>query len=134
VTRFVFRTFGINGLRQHVRRGILLCEEITLLLSQQPDLFEVVTQPRFGVVTFRIKPGGDIANDNPVEYDRTSNETTRRVCAELNASGSFYVTGCEIGHLFVIRLVTTHNGNNIESIKSLVAAVVTIAREETTAN
>ncbi|CZT16870.1 related to aromatic-L-amino-acid decarboxylase [Ramularia collo-cygni] len=128
---FVFRTFGINGLRKHVRDGILRCEEIAPLLVERPDLFEIVSKPCFGVLTFRIRPGdGSISDGNFGEYNRRSNDVTRRVCEGINATGSFYVTGCEVEGFYVIRLVTTHNGNSFDSMRLLVNKLIEKATRE----
>lgn len=56
---FVVRSYGIEGLRSHIRRTVRLGELCTKLVTESKDgkqLFELVVEPAFGLTCFRIQP------------------------------------------------------------------------------
>lgn len=125
VTRFVFRTFGLEKLREHLRKGISLGEEFTSFLQQKDDLFEIVDGPRLGVVAFRINPS--LFDSNSSSQHQWSNDATRQICRDLNASGDIFITGCEVDGRYVIRMVTTYVSSSSKSICQIFSSIVQIA-------
>ncbi|KPI43939.1 Aromatic-L-amino-acid decarboxylase [Cyphellophora attinorum] len=53
---FVVRTFGLEGMREHISRTIRLGELFAGLVGERRDLFEVVARPAFALTCFRLKP------------------------------------------------------------------------------
>ncbi|KAJ9650621.1 hypothetical protein H2198_010076 [Neophaeococcomyces mojaviensis] len=56
---FVVRSYGIEGLRAHIRRTVRVGEHCAKLVTESKDgkeLFELVTKPAFGLTCFRIRP------------------------------------------------------------------------------
>lgn len=57
---FVVRTYGIEGLRAHIRRTVRCGQYFESLVTDSDegkDLFELVSKPAFGLTCFRIRPG-----------------------------------------------------------------------------
>ncbi|KAL8715297.1 MAG: hypothetical protein Q9225_006431 [Loekoesia sp. 1 TL-2023] len=53
---FVLRSYGINGLKRHVRRHIELGERFAeWVRNEGRDLFEIVSGPRFALTVLRVK-------------------------------------------------------------------------------
>lgn len=56
---FVVRTYGIEGLRAHIRRTVRVGQHFEKIVTESEEgkqLFELVVQPAFGLTCFRIKP------------------------------------------------------------------------------
>ena len=54
---FVMRCYGLEGMREHIRRTVRLGEVMEGWVRGRGDLFEVVGVPRFALTCFRIRPG-----------------------------------------------------------------------------
>ena len=53
---FVLRSYGVNGMKNHVKRHIRLGEEFARWVEcERDDLFALVAQPRFALTVFRVK-------------------------------------------------------------------------------
>lgn len=52
---FVVRSYGLTGLRGHIRRTVKLGMGFEGLIRWSDKLFELVAQPAFGLVCFRVK-------------------------------------------------------------------------------
>lgn len=53
---FVMRTYGMDGLRGHIRNSISVGEAFRDLVMGRADLFEIVAEPRFALTCLRIRP------------------------------------------------------------------------------
>lgn len=56
---FVVRTYGIEGLRAHIRRTVRVGQYFESLVTDTDkgqQLFELVTKPAFGLTCFRVRP------------------------------------------------------------------------------
>ena len=56
---FVVRTYGIEGLRAHIRRTVRVGQHFERLVTESKEgseLFELVSKPAFGLTCFRIRP------------------------------------------------------------------------------
>lgn len=52
---FVIRSYGLNGLKAHIRKTIGLGNIFADLVRSRSDLFEIVTKPAFCLTVFRVK-------------------------------------------------------------------------------
>lgn len=53
---FVLRSYGINGLKRHVRRHIELGEEFAAWVTDEAeDLFKLVSRPKFALTVLRVR-------------------------------------------------------------------------------
>ncbi|MEM6928087.1 MAG: pyridoxal-dependent decarboxylase [Myxococcota bacterium] len=84
----VFRSYGLQGLREHVRRHVTWGRQFASWVEADPR-FQVVAEPHLGLVCFRHR-GGDEANDRLIEA--------------LNATGRVYLTATRVRGQRVLRL------------------------------
>jgi aromatic-L-amino-acid decarboxylase len=84
----VLRTYGLEGLRAHIRSGVALATELAELVRAD-ERFELVTEPVLGLVVFRLVAGDD---------------ATMRVMEELNASGVAYLSHTKVEGVAAIRV------------------------------
>lgn len=85
---FVLRSFGVEGVQAHVRRGIDLAQELAGWVEAEPD-FEVAAPHPFGLVCFR-HTGGDGAN--------------QRILEAVNGSGEAYITHTVLDGAYTLRV------------------------------
>ena len=85
---FVIRSYGLAGLRAHVRNHIELADQFASLVESSPD-FEVVTDHPFGLVCFRHR-GGD--------------EVNQQIMDTANRSGEIYLTHTRVDDRLTLRL------------------------------
>lgn len=114
---FVLRAYGVRGLQDHVRRGVVLAESLEAKLRSRPDLFSIFTAARFGLVTLRVR--GD---DEP-----SVNARTEQLYNAINAGGAFYLTSTAIGGKFAIRVSTSVAAVRDEHIDKLFGLLVDVA-------
>ena len=84
----VLRTYGLEGLRQHVRDGVALAERFADLVAAD-DRFELVTEPALSLVVFRLRSG---------------DEQTLAAMEAVNASGEAYLSHTTVERRAAIRL------------------------------
>ena len=84
----VLRWYGATGLQAHIRAGVSWAQRFAGWVSEHPD-FDLVAPAPLSLVCFRHR-GGDEAN--------------RRILAELNDSGHFYLTHTVLDGRYTLRL------------------------------
>ncbi|MDH3707794.1 MAG: pyridoxal-dependent decarboxylase [Acidimicrobiia bacterium] len=85
---FVLRSYGLEGLRAHIRRHVGLAHELAGWITEHPD-FEVVGPVPLSLVCFR-HTGGDEAN--------------QAIMDRVNRSGAVYLTHTRLDDQVVLRL------------------------------
>jgi aromatic-L-amino-acid/L-tryptophan decarboxylase len=124
---FVMRTYGIEGMQEHIRRTTRLGELFADLVRQREDLFEIIAQPAFALTCFRVKPaalehqphanGSVVANGSvdpsfqpPAskvgELEQTANVLTKQITDLINERGEVFLTGSNAGGKTFIRVVS----------------------------
>ena len=93
----VLRTYGLSGLRAHIRDGVELAEHFAALVEDDAR-FELVTEPSLSLVVFRLVEG---------------DEATLAAMHRLNASGIAYLSHTMVEGRAAMRLAvgswrTTH--------------------------
>ncbi|KAI0874093.1 pyridoxal phosphate-dependent transferase [Hypoxylon argillaceum] len=94
---FVVRTYGVRGLQAHVRKHVGLAEAFAALLRSRPDLFEIVTGPRFALTAFRLKGKGPAATVLEI------NALTKKSYDDVLADGQIFLSSTVVGGVFAIR-------------------------------
>ncbi|PNY26533.1 Aromatic-L-amino-acid decarboxylase [Tolypocladium capitatum] len=92
----VLRAYGVRGLQEHVRRGVLLGEKLEAKIREREDLFTVFTPARFALVTLRVNGDGE----------EQINARTEGLYEAINAGGQFYLTSTVVNGKFAIRVCT----------------------------
>ncbi|KAJ3120035.1 hypothetical protein HK100_000056 [Physocladia obscura] len=94
---FVVRTYGLEGIRAHIRKHIQQCIIFENHLLARPNLYKIVTQRSLALITFSIVP--------PSESKWSANDLTNAVCDAINADGEILVTHTVLNGVDVIRFV-----------------------------
>ncbi|KAI1176637.1 pyridoxal phosphate-dependent transferase [Nemania sp. FL0916] len=94
---FVIRTYGITGLQAHIRKHVGFAEDFAALLRSRPDLFEIVTGPRFALTAFRLKSKS--ADATVLEI----NALTKKSYDDVLAGGEIFLSSTVVGSVFAIR-------------------------------
>ncbi|KAI1468798.1 pyridoxal phosphate-dependent transferase [Daldinia caldariorum] len=92
---FVIRTYGIEGLRAHIRDRIKYGKTFGELLGTRPDLFEIIAGPRFALTVFKM-----------AKRDSTpagQNEFTKKVYNAIVEDGRIFLSSTMVGNVFAIR-------------------------------
>jgi aromatic-L-amino-acid decarboxylase len=84
----VLRTYGLEGLRAHVRSGIALARRVADMVAAD-DRFEMVTAPSLSLVVFRLRAG---------------DAQTMAAMEAVNASGEAYLSHTTVEGRTAIRL------------------------------
>lgn len=128
---FVLRTWGVEGLRQHIRHHIRLGELFADLVRSRSDLFTILTPPRFALTVFAVKSAksakahlnGEISGGDPrpsqdqhvpVDPDaddaqlQKANEMTKEVYTIIDESKEFFLTSSVVGRAYAIRMVSAN--------------------------
>ena len=100
---FVLRSYGVAGLRHHVREHVALAGGLAEQVEQHPQL-ELVAPTPFGLVSFR-HVDGDIATD--------------ALAAEINNSGWAYVTPSKLDGRSFIRVSIGQTNTTAEHVDRL---------------
>jgi aromatic-L-amino-acid/L-tryptophan decarboxylase len=93
---FVTRSYGVEGLREVLRRHVALAHELAGWIEETAG-FELMAPVPFGLVCFRYRPDGSA--------DAALNDLNRRLLARVNATRRVHLTHTELGGRYVIRLV-----------------------------
>lgn len=85
---FVLRSYGAEGLREHIRRHVALASDFAARVRGD-DRFVLAAPPALGLVCFRHRDG---------------DEATEALMKRLNESGALYLTHTRLDGRFVLRL------------------------------
>lgn len=145
----MLRTYGVAGLRSHVRKGIKLGETFHSLVRSRQDLFRVLTPPAFALTVLTVKStndrdrpqkdevpmpemSGSLIKGEGKEQDQ-ENEITREVFEKINAGGQFYLTSTILKGVYAIRVVSANelaDEEHIQTAFEVLVATTEIAQEE----
>lgn len=153
---FVIRTYGVNGMKAHVRRHIELGEKFAGWIRERPDRFRLVTPPAFALTVFTVVPPtrtsrkldgvpGNAATEPSVNEGlatddiepKTSgrghvdeaNALTKEVYERINASGKVFLTSGVVNGIYAIRVVSANEKANETSMRAAFELIVDIAEQ-----
>jgi aromatic-L-amino-acid decarboxylase len=128
---FVLRTWGVEGLQQHIRHHLKLGDLFADLVKSRSDLFSIFTPPAFALTVITVNAsrgqrphleaatnGGDprpyeeshkAIEPEPSEEDlQKANEATKTVFETIDNKKEFFLTSTVIGGVFSIRVVSAN--------------------------
>jgi len=107
---FVMRSYGLNGMKAHIRKTIELGNVFAELVRGRSDLFEIVTKPAFGLTVFRIKnPQASRESSAAIcPKDEVADGITKKVYELINSRGEIFITSTVIDGVYVIRVVSAN--------------------------
>ncbi|CAL8131502.1 unnamed protein product [Orchesella dallaii] len=109
---FVLRSFGVQGLQEHIRKGVRLAARFEAMVAAD-SRFEISAKRHLGLVVFRLR--GD-------------NELTETLLKRLNASGKIHCVPASLKGRYVIRFTITSPQTTVEDICTDWAVVKETAR------
>lgn len=95
---FVIRSFGMEGIRKVLRHHMELNEYFASKMESSPH-FELIMPPFASFTGFRLKVSG--VNDL-----EKMNEINKQFLAELNNSGTIYLSHTKINGQYILRMIT----------------------------
>ncbi|KAJ9609986.1 hypothetical protein H2200_006316 [Cladophialophora chaetospira] len=136
---FVVRSYGLEGMRAHIRKGVKNGEVFADLVRDRSDLFEIVGTPRFALTCFRVQPSALPEQRSTAELDsdfapsatadlqkeQDANETTKSIGELINERGEIFVTCSSTAGKSFMRVVS---GNPQSEEKYLRGAFEIIVR------
>lgn len=142
---FVLRTYGIAGLRSHIRKGIKLGETFHSLVRSRQDLFRVVTPPAFALTVLSVKLTGELYLSHVDEglepgtsgglikeewkTQNQENEITREVYETIATEGQVSLTSTVVKGAYAIRVVSANELADEEHIQKAFEMLVRTAEK-----
>ncbi|MEO8088894.1 MAG: pyridoxal-dependent decarboxylase [Gemmatimonadales bacterium] len=94
---FVIRSYGLEGLREMVRRHVRLAGELASWIEAAPG-FELMAPVPLGLVCFRYRPAGMNGDDPRLD------DLNAALLARVNATRRVHLTHTRLGGQYVIRV------------------------------
>lgn len=94
---FVIRSYGTNGIRELIRKHLLLAQRLLKLINNAPD-FEIMATMNFNTICFRYKPAG-IKDEQVIDGLNAELENT------VNNSGKMFITHTKLNNKYSLRFV-----------------------------
>ena len=127
---FVLRTYGVNGLKAHVRKHIVLGEKFAAWIREREGPWVIVTPPAFALTVITIAlpaqskgtlPNGmteqrltegpassqELSSTSEEIRDRT-NALTKKIYETINAAGEIFLTSAVVKDIYAIRIVSAN--------------------------
>lgn len=133
---FVLRTYGVAGLKNHIRNHIQLGEMFHGLVKSRPDLFRVLVPPAFALTVLTIvaprhgsaqpetnghltngESNGGANSEAPIgeteiikssATDNHANTLTQEIYERINAEGKIFLTTSVVKGVYAIRVVSAN--------------------------
>ena len=101
---FVMRSYGIDGLKKHIRNHIELGDIFHSLILSRPDLFRVITKPAFAVVLFTVVPPLELVNSSPASNPVSADAMTKEVHNTIKQKEDILLLGVPVDGVYAIRV------------------------------
>jgi aromatic-L-amino-acid decarboxylase len=103
----VIRTYGVEGLRDKVRKHIHIAAELAEMISKESD-FEILAPVVISVVCFRFKPQGHTEDELNVLNEKLNHL--------LNDTGNLYLSHTVLNGKYTLRMVTAQTNVTPEHV------------------
>ena len=146
---FVLRTYGVNGLKAHIRRHLSIGEKFASWVREREDLWQIVAPPAFALTVITVAlpshldgtvPDGmteprvtdGVANPNVLpstsekDRDRT-NALTKTIYERINAAGEIFLTSTVVKGIYSIRIVSANEKADEEHLRRAFEILVNTA-------
>ena len=94
---FVIRNFGIEGLRERVKKHIELAQAQKETIENDPG-FELLAPVPLNTICFRFHP-------SYIDDDKKLNELNSKLLEKVNGSGELFITHTKLNDVFTLRMV-----------------------------
>lgn len=129
---FVMRSYGLNGMKAHIRKTVGLGNTFADLIRARSDLFEIVTKPAFALTVFRVKNPRSAAESNgigTVKKDQEADGITKKVYELINSRGEIFITSTVIDGVYVIRAISANPLAEVKYVRNAFDILVRTAEE-----
>ena len=135
---FVMRTWGVTGLREHIRHHLALSKLFASLARSRSDLFTILVPPAFALTVLTVRPrrgGQDVAKDStavigPDHSDlKETNEVTEAVYSLVQQNQEIFLTSSVVAGVYAIRVVSANPLAEEKYIRAVFEALVAAAEE-----
>ena len=150
---FVMRSYGIYGMKAHIRKTVKIGEVFRGLVEERNDLFEIVAPPRFALTCFRVEPGvvsgpkamngsadapaevkdeafmGDFIPNPHAEAEADANAVTKEIAELINQRGEIFITSSTAAGKCMIRVVSGNPNAEEKYVRSAFDIVVKTTEE-----
>ncbi|EWC46313.1 hypothetical protein DRE_04484 [Drechslerella stenobrocha 248] len=124
---FVTRSYGVQGLRAHVRKALDGAAAFTQLVRADTVRFELVAEPAFALNVVRVRPPPGVVGqleggEAGAGFARRCNEVTKKVADRVNKEGKIFITPTVLGHgeesITAIRVVGAAPGVQVADLEN----------------
>lgn len=149
---FVLRTWGVEGLRAHIRHHIRLGVLFADLVRSRADLFSILTPPAFALTVIGVLPARGVRPDAVATHDETepppdqdshimavprlveddlqaANDNTRKVYAIIDEKKDFFLTSSVVDGMAAIRVVSANPLAEEKYVREVFDALVAAAEQ-----
>ncbi|KAK0332870.1 hypothetical protein LTR94_023183 [Friedmanniomyces endolithicus] len=127
---FVLRTWGVEGLKRHIRHHLKLADLFVELVKSRSDIFRLLTPPKFALTVLTIKPRdgkplelAEVIKGDPRPFQdqqipidpetddqelQKANDITKEVYTKLDETKEFFLTASVVGGVYTIRVVAVN--------------------------
>lgn len=137
------RTYGVQGLKAHIRSTVKLGELFHSLVLSRPDLLTVLTPPAFALTVITIVPrrasavlsssnevhSNDFTPDAGSQATMEANALTKEVYELSNSRGEIFLTSAVVGGTYAIRVVSANPKAEEKYIRNAFEIIVRTAEE-----
>ncbi|KAG6557398.1 hypothetical protein Mapa_000667 [Marchantia paleacea] len=104
---FIMRLYGASGLRNYIRKHILIAKHLESLV-QTSDRFEMVAPRNFSLICFRLKP-----LENDTDNGKTVNAT---LLEAINSRGDCFLTHTVLDGVFTLRMAVGSTRTELQHV------------------
>ncbi|KAJ5579626.1 uncharacterized protein N7459_005611 [Penicillium hispanicum] len=129
---FVIRSYGLNGMKAHIRKTIGFGDIFAGLIQSRSDLFEVVAKPAFALTVFRVKNPKASTDNNGAAVcikDEVADGITKKVYELINSRGEIFITSTVIDGVYVIRVVSANPMAEEKNVRNAFDIIVRTTEE-----
>lgn len=152
---FVIRTWGVEGLRAHIKHHLKLADLFVSLVKSRSDLFTIITPPAFALTVLTVNPTpkqpapkpssteGEPDAQHTVPYQDShvaiipqqpdsdtltrANEVTKQVYEIIDKEKKVFLTSSLVGDAYAIRVVSANPLASEEGIRKVFGLLVEAA-------
>ncbi|MCJ1308779.1 hypothetical protein MMC25_002434 [Agyrium rufum] len=154
---FILRTYGVSGLKAHIRNHLRLGDIFANWIRSRPDLFRIVTPPAYALTVIAIVPKGVNSNVRLTNGDgetmpevadglvnsgkaiadtgaddemvKRANEVTKKVYDLINERGEIFLTSNVVLGISTIRIVSANPKADEQHLRKAFDILVSTAEE-----
>jgi aromatic-L-amino-acid/L-tryptophan decarboxylase len=141
---FVMRSYGLEGMREHIRKSVQRGDIFADLVRGRSDLFEIVTEPRFALTCFRVTPSAlpdlpgttETADADFVpqtaatqQREQEANAVSTHIGELINERGEIFITCSSTAGKSFMRVVSGNPHGEEKYIRSAFEIIVKATEE-----